>query len=36
MPEGANVPGGAAIVDGWLYTGYGVFGPGGIRAYTLP
>ena len=36
MPEGANVPGGAAVVDGWLYTGYGVFGPGGVRAYALP
>jgi outer membrane protein assembly factor BamB len=35
MPDGANVPGGAAVVDGWLYTGYGVFGPGGLRAYAL-
>jgi outer membrane protein assembly factor BamB len=35
MPAGATVAGGAAIVDGRLYIGYGVLGPGGIRAYAL-
>jgi len=32
----ANVSSGPAIVDGVLYTGYGVLGSGGVRAYALP
>jgi outer membrane protein assembly factor BamB len=35
MPDGTTVAGGAAIVDGRMYIGYGVLGPGGLRAYAL-
>ena len=36
LPMPGNVTSGPSIVDGVLYVGYGVFGPGGVRAYELP
>ncbi len=36
LPMPAKVTSGPSIVDGVLYTGYGVFGAGGVRAYELP
>ena len=35
MPPETTVAGGAAIVDGRMYIGYGVFRTGGVRAYAL-
>lgn len=36
LPMPHHVAAGPSIVDGVLYVGYGIGGPGGVRAYELP
>lgn len=36
LPMPGPLTSGPSIVDGTLYVGFGVFGPGGVRAFELP